>query len=413
MIFTCSQCSQPIEIDDAELVGLSEGIMINCPACDAQVPMPATSAAPVQIPPASAAPPAVASPASGSASASNQAAALMFQKLNRRMIILGAAALLALGGLAGYLAFQLRGDRVELNQDITNQILKNKFFTDLIASGGTTMDQLRKVARIEMKGQGFIGLSREEYTWEQAQEFARSTGSKVLAVESPSENKAPWVDPTMQRLVNFLEHRFPAAQGTTVWVMQNSAEKQPRVFHAPDVSLVSTSERTRKVFLDWRPPPPKPAQNIPLPPPRVVPKSDKLRDIEITAIKAPVEFTPTKEVRLRAKVGEKFKMELTVWYKTPVPTKLASNLLLKEANILPPEFIAELSAKHSATWHFDTESRPGYHSVNGEDEIIFDLTGYAPKTKGEHKFRMNVGLFDKQTWATEVMKYYPVTLTVE
>jgi hypothetical protein len=151
-----------------------------------------------------------------------------------------------------------------LNQDITNQILKNKFFTDLIASGGTTMDQLRKVARIEMKGQGFIGLSREELTWEQAQEFARSTGSKVLAVESPSENKAPWGDPTMQRLVNFLEHRFPAAQGSTVWVMQNSASKQPRVFHAPDVSLVSTSERPRKVFLDWMqlPKPPDKGANV-------------------------------------------------------------------------------------------------------------------------------------------------------
>ncbi len=412
MNVSCPHCSQVIEISPEVLPAWQAVPHFPCPACGGAV-----STEPLRIPapspaPAAAASPQPALPTPAKDMTARAVALKMFQQANRRMLIMGTAGLLALGGLAGYLVFQFSGNRVDLDQKITNQILKNKFFTDLIASGATTMSQLRKVARIDAQGAGYIGLSREEYTWEQALEFARSTGSKLLAVETPSENKAPWLDPTMKRLAGLLEHHFPAAQGSTVWVMQNSEAEQPRVYYSQGVSLVSTGDRPRKVFLEWRPKSQAPSA-LPVPPPTVRPRNNKPQDIEIVAIRAPVEFTPNQEVRLRAKAGEKFKMELTVWYKTQVPTKLASNLLLKEANILPPEFIADLSANHSTTWHFDTQSRPGYESVNGEGEIIFDLTGYAPKTKGEHKFRMNVGLFHKQTWATEVMKYYNVTLSAE
>ena len=50
--------------------------------------------------------------------------------------------------------------------------------------------------------------------------------------------------------------------------------------------------------------------------------------------------------------------------------------------------------------------------MNGEGTIRFDLTGYAPANAGNHGFKMNSGLFDKNTWQTKVLKFNPVTLVV-
>ncbi len=142
-------------------------------------------------------------------------------------------------------------------------------------------------------------------------------------------------------------------------------------------------------------------------------KRDKAAfEVEMVTVKPPATLSPAKEVRIPAKAGQKFKLDLTARYKTPLTTKLASNLLLREANILPPEFIAELSKSHSLTWHFDTQSRPGYKSVAGKGDINFDLTGYAPKTKGTYSFNMNLGLFDSVSWDTIKMNEHRVTLEV-
>lgn len=330
--------------------------------------------------------------------------------LNRRTLILGAAALLVLGSVTIFLATRDGGDRTVLNQDITNDILKNKFFTDLIASGVTTKDLLRKVERIEPHGAGFIGITREALTWDKAVEFARATGSRLLAVESPSENRGPWDDPTMQRLVSFLEAKFPATANSTLWVMQNSSP-QPRVFHTPDVSAVTTPEHPRKALIDWRPLPAKHEDKSP-PPPPPPPVSTKAIDIELVSIDAPVEVSADKKVTIRAKAGEKFKINVTAWYRAPVSMKLASNLLMAKANILPPDLLQELQRDHNTTWHFDTQTRAGYQAVSGEGNITFELTSYAPKKSGTFTFDMNLGLFDKQTWATQVLKLYPVTLIV-
>lgn len=143
-------------------------------------------------------------------------------------------------------------------------------------------------------------------------------------------------------------------------------------------------------------------------------RDDNAFDIELISVKPPSALSPAKELRIPAKAGQRFKLDLTAKYKTPttMSTKLASNLLMREANILPPEFIAELSKNHSTTWHFDTQSRPGYKSVFGQGEISFDLTGYAPKTKGTYTFNMNLGLFDSITWDTIKMNEHKVTLEV-
>lgn len=166
-----------------------------------------------------------------------------------------------------------------------------------------------------------------------------------------------------------------------------------RVTMVDDVTKQTLQVTTLPVRMEWK-------------------RDDKAFDIELISVKQPAVLLPSKELRIPAKAGQKFKFDLTARYKTPMTTKLASNLLMREANILPQEFITELSKNHSTTWHFDTQSRPGYKSVVGQGEITFDLTGYAPKTKGTYTFNMNLGLFDSITWDTIKMNEHKVTLEV-
>jgi formylglycine-generating enzyme required for sulfatase activity len=146
----------------------------------------------------------------------------------------------------------------------------------------------------------------------------------------------------------------------------------------------------------------------PLPPAPPAPEFD----IRLTGVEPPATLAADGAIRVPAQAGERFRIELTVRHRTPVETKLAANLLLREAGFLAPEVIAELEQNHNTTWHFDTESRPGYSSVQGEGTLSFDLTGYAPPQPGEHSFNLNFGLFDKATWATHILKVQPVALIV-
>jgi hypothetical protein len=135
--------------------------------------------------------------------------------------------------------------------------------------------------------------------------------------------------------------------------------------------------------------------------------------VKIGSLKAPAKLSPTKEIILFANPGKNFKLDLTVKFKTQEPSKLAANLRLKDAKILPPEFLQELEQNHITTWHFDTESRPGYRSAEGESEMTFDLIGLAPKEKGTFSFDLDVGLYDKKTWGTMAQSRYKVTLITD
>lgn len=104
---------------------------------------------------------------------------------------------------------------------------------------------------------------------------------------------------------------------------------------------------------------------------------------------------------------------MTVKYKTAGPLKLAANLLLDKAGILDQEAASELKANHNRTWHFDSETRPGYESPSGKGEVTFDLIGTAPLKPGPHEFTMNLGLFDRSTWQTLVLCEFPVILVTD
>lgn len=481
----CPTCSAMIEIDAESLGSLRGSSHFDCPACGASVPFPGSHVVPAAL------------PAVEAAETRSVFAAIVshIRQSNRNLVILGAAALLLLGGLGVFLATR-KGQRTIITRhegkiDVTN----NKFFQELIASGATTAADLQPIANIQPMGVTFIGVSRDKLTFEQAQALASRTGSHVLTIEPPKTAMR-------QPILDAVAAAYPELLGTTSWVMENG---EPRVIDGLDVNKATTLARPRTALFNWYPVrndkdrawvtikavEPKPATamvigdtlkavveyNNPGPSdvriwatPRMDGKvvgnprtrdtktyaagkgeaevtflcidavaADELRiemrevakgetvatmllpismiwgwdprfEIEIISVKPPATLTPAKEITIPATAGQKFTLGVTARYKAPEPTKLASNLLLKDANILPPEFIQDLSAQHSATWHFDTESRPGYASVNGEGEITFDLIGYAPRVKGDYTFNTNIGLFDKQSWATKVLKLYPTTI---
>lgn len=170
--------------------------------------------------------------------------------LNRNLLILGSAVILVLGGLGFYLATRPSGDSTELKQDITSEIIRNQYFSGLVAAGDASGDALEKIAHIEPHGPGFIGLSGEFLTWDQAREFAAEVGAELLSVESPTELRAPWNDPSTERLAEFLRLNFPEACGFATWIQQNRSPL-PRVIDSPDVARVTTPDRPRRVFLRW------------------------------------------------------------------------------------------------------------------------------------------------------------------
>jgi hypothetical protein len=135
--------------------------------------------------------------------------------------------------------------------------------------------------------------------------------------------------------------------------------------------------------------------------------------VMVSALKATGKLSDSKDLVIFAHPGKNFRVELTVSFKVSSPTKLAANLLLEEAKFLKPDQISELKRHHNTTWHFDSETRQGFKSADGEGILTFDLTGLAPTEEGEYDFNLNIGLFDKKSFSTQALKIYPVKLVTK
>ncbi len=497
MQIQCPSCSQSLELDDAELAGLTADAEIACPGCATPILIHPEAAEALPSSPGWK-PPSLRNVSPAPRKPAAVSAAQAHRGLNRKLLLLGAAALLVLGGIGAVLISRRSGNVHHTTQNITNEIIRNKFFTDLIASGATTEKELEAISEIRPHGEGFIGISKEKVTWEEARELAWNTGSEILPFEDREGR-------TRSELARFLAETFPGLLGETSWIQDRG---DPKMIDSPDLLTVTTLERPRRALVTWQPGNPymknkswvrlaKVEPELPRtfdadkgewlqlwiqynhigPKPvriwatpylggempegffssgsdlieagsgtvqrgfgfRMAGEVDEVRieladggtkeplvtvnvplhaiwrssqDVELISVKAPALLSPDKEITIPADAGERFTIELTARYNTPRPTKLASNLLMEQANILPQEFLAELKANHSTTWHFDTGSRPGYGSVNGRGTITYDLTGYAPREPGTYTFDFNLGLFDNNTWATQVMKIHKVTLNV-
>jgi len=227
MKLSCPQCSQHIEIDDASLKELQGMTSIECPTCSGAVPVGefarvrgsekrALANTPARI-----------------------AAALA--RTHRNVRILGILALLVLGGLAIYLATRPAGNDYNTRRLIRDQIIQNEFFTRLIASGATTKKELEAVEEIVPYGAGFIGLSGEKYSLNQAHDMAARTSSDVLDVSLTAKD-------SRKEFGGWLAENFPSSLGRTSWVRADGRE---RVIDSPDILPTQALDIPRRVFLSW------------------------------------------------------------------------------------------------------------------------------------------------------------------
>jgi len=217
MTTPCPHCHVGIEIDPPTLAALAGSSHFACPACQGQVPVPARPQSPASV----------------------------HRGINRNLLVLGIVTLLVLGGIGFYLASQKSGDTYNTTQNIRNEILNNTYFTQLIAAGITTMEDLKAILNIRPYADGFIGISSEVLLWDQAKELSSRTGSGILAANHEQDRE----------LVSWLTATFTRETESPLWM---SKDGNPAILVAPDILTVAGSEGTRRVLLHWQasaPPP--------------------------------------------------------------------------------------------------------------------------------------------------------------
>ncbi len=230
MKITCPHCSQKLELDPETLTALEGSSHFHCPACSEAVEVPA----PVLVPANQAA------PGQGKRRKSKRVALQTQQGKNRNMLVLGVVALLTIGGVALFLASKNGGNIFNTFQNVTNQIINNSYFTQLIADGVTTKENLEAIAEIRPYGDGFIGISKEEMDWEQGMELAGHTGSQILAVNAgPQEELSEWLNET-----------FGAKLATTAWVREQGTGA---VLAGSEILDSKELNRQRLTLLHWQP----------------------------------------------------------------------------------------------------------------------------------------------------------------
>ena len=123
------------------------------------------------------------------------------------------------------------------------------------------------------------------------------------------------------------------------------------------------------------------------------------------------------KVEVHAKPGDEFTLGMTVTYQVDKPMKIAANLK-PDVHAWPKKSgndieINRLRECYNSTMHFDTETRPGYSSASGQNEIEFTLTSWAPNDTGRYEKLLTIGFFTKPWFGKLVEEYFPFTLVVE
>jgi len=161
--------------------------------------------------------------------------------MNRNLLILGSAALLVLGGLGFFIASRQSDDTQTTTQNIRNEIINNSYFQNLIATGVTTMQDLKSIADIRPYEEGFIGISADSLAWEDAQELALRTGSEILAPgDDPSGSRTP--------MLAWVGNVFGPSLSSSVWISEGG---EARVLDGADILSSSETNHARRVMLSW------------------------------------------------------------------------------------------------------------------------------------------------------------------
>ncbi|MBE2282858.1 MAG: protein kinase [Prosthecobacter sp.] len=194
------------------------------------------------------------------------------RSLNSTMLILGLLAIGLIGGLAVFLAMRKTGDVHNISQTITTTVTNNSYFTQLIASGVTSLDDLAAL-EIRPLGDAFVGITRSSQTWTQASELAKRTGSEVLTVDTAQTSE-------MEQLEAWLSSDSKAS--AALWVRQGI---EPALYAAKSVKPSASPDAQHPALLVWKPekvlsaskntettaqpPPPAPPSPTPSAPPPV------------------------------------------------------------------------------------------------------------------------------------------------
>jgi hypothetical protein len=221
MTILCPHCSQQLELTPEVIASLRGQPHFACPSCQGLIAVPLSHPMPRR----------------------RGAAAVQTQRgLNRNLLVLGVITLLVLGGIAALLAMRGSGNVFNTFNNVTNQIIHNSYFTQLIANGVTTMEDLKSIEEIRPFGDGFIGISKAELNWSQAREIAKRTGSEVLSIEDSATR-------TKQQQMEWLKINFSAQLQPSLWVQQDG---QTKVTDGSDIFAASSLESIRKVALQWK-----------------------------------------------------------------------------------------------------------------------------------------------------------------
>lgn len=253
MKLSCPHCTQILELTPEAIASFEGDPHFPCPACGGRVPLPETA------PPAPAPKrkgrqtpllpkeggamrrPGAKAPQPKTPVASENAITAISRGLNRNLLVLGIAVLVLLGGTGIYLALTTKGDTYQTREERLREIIRNQYFTDLIASGKTTRKELLGLWDIRPYGLGFVGVSNETLPWEGAAELAGRTGSSILMVDPADAVARPL-------MLNWLAEMTTDLDGATLWLLDNG---EPKVLHAPEMSRVTTMDRPRRVLLAW------------------------------------------------------------------------------------------------------------------------------------------------------------------
>lgn len=179
----------------------------------------------------------------------------------------GAAAVLAVAGLV--LFFSLRKDADRITAASPPAIVPAPtepaaaweppypYFAELIASGVTTAKDLGEILDIRPSHQGFIGISKEKLTWEQAENLAQRLGARILALEDIASDSPQSLRTWMNIYSQYIDHAsWMCERGQSRVVHPHHFTGNPRVDYMPDQNLML------RVFFQWGAIQPTPAQPL-------------------------------------------------------------------------------------------------------------------------------------------------------
>jgi serine/threonine protein kinase len=161
--------------------------------------------------------------------------------MNNTMLILGLLAIGLIGGLAIFLANRKTGDVHNFQQTITTTTTNNTYFTQLIAAGITSKEDLAALEEIRPLGEGFVGISRTSQTWTQAMELAHRTGAEILTVDTTQTSD-------VESLSTWLSSKAPAP--AALWVKHGD---QPALLAGKALQPPDSQDTPHPTLLIWQP----------------------------------------------------------------------------------------------------------------------------------------------------------------